>query len=169
MMAIARATWQSSNFWIVDPELLCTQITEDGCSEQYLRWQLRIPWILPLHPTKLTNWSTGMMSSLSGIMPSSSEGWTVWWYDRMSLNSRFNYSIIRWFYHFVIRIIVSFDHAIFRLIDFSIIRSSIIRLSYYSSIQSLNHLIIQSLIYYSFDYWIFQSWRHEYQLSFIMR
>jgi hypothetical protein len=109
------------------------------------------------------------MSSLSGIMPSSSEGWTVWWYDRMSLNSRFNYSIIRWFYHFVIRIIVSFDHAIFRLIDFSIIRSSIIRLSYYSSIQSLNHLIIQSLIYYSFDYWIFQSWRHEYQLSFIMR
>ncbi len=139
--------------------------------EQSLRWQWLIPWILHLHPTKLTGWQTGMMSSLS-------EGWTTWWYDRMSFNSRFDYSIIhacdhsiiQWSYHLIIRLccIWLFDHSIIWSLDHSIIGSldhwifnhSIIWLI----IRLFNHLIVQALdhsIPGSLDYsitWSFEGW-----------
>ena len=152
MMVPTRASWQPTTFGIDDHEVVWTQTTEDDCFEQSLRWQWLIPCILQLHPTKLMGWPTGMMSSLS-------EGWTIWWYDRMSFNSRFDYSIIhacdhsiiQWFYHLIIRLccIWLFDHSIIWSLDHSIIKSSTIRssdwLSGCSIIWSFKHSIIWSL------------------------
>ena len=152
MMVPTRASWQPTTFGIDDHEVVWTQTTEDDCFEQSLRWQWLIPCILQLHPTKLMGWPTGMMSSLS-------EGWTIWWYDRMSFNSRFDYSIIhacdhsiiQWFYHLIIRLccIWLFDHSIIWSLVHSIIGSSTMRLSDYSvvklfdrsSTRSFDHLI----------------------------
>ena len=172
MMAIVRATWQSSNFWIVDPELLCTQITEDGCSEQYLRWQLLIPWILPLHRLEWCHhyleWchhhqkveQYGDMAACHSIPDSIIQS-----FDDSFRHS--NYCIIRSFDHAIIRLF-DFDHSIFNHTFILLFKHSILKSFDHSIARLLDPLIIQSLIYYSFDFWIFQSWRHEYQLSFIM-
>jgi hypothetical protein len=119
--------------------------------------------ILHLHPTKLMGWQTGMMSSLS-------EGWTIWWYDRMSFNSIFDYSIIhacdhsiiQWFYHLIIRLccIWLFDHSIIWSLDHSIIGSSTMRSSDYSVVQSFDRSSTQSFdprITRSFDHLVL--WR----------
>ena len=147
-MAIARVTWQSSNFWIADPELLCTQITEDGSFEQYLRRQWLIPWILPLHLTNLTGWSTGMMSSLSGMMLSL-------FYGMMSSLSGMMLSLSLWNDGIIIwndGIITLYDVInIKRLNNMTAVHSIPD-----SIIQSFMHAIIQWSIIWSFNYTAFE-------------
>ena len=97
-----------------------------------------------------------------------------WRVDRMSFNSRFDYSIIhacghsifQWFYHLIIRLCYFWlsDHSIIWSLDHSIIGSStirssdwlvgcsIIRSSKHSIMRSLDHSIIRSLDPLKADY-----------------
>ena len=136
MMVLTRAFWQSSNFWIADPELLFTPITEDGSSEQYLRRQWFIPWILPLHLTNLTSCVIIIWNDVIII-------WNdviIIWNDVINIRRLNNMVIWLHFIQFQIRLVY---HSCMRSFNDSIIWSNYAAFEY-SIIQSLDHSIIGS-------------------------